>query len=261
MPALKVGVQLNTLGLPLMKGLEAAARMGAVAVELDARHHVRPSEFSETAIRQLRKKLDDLNLSVCALGFRTRSGYNVIDRLQERVEATKAAMDLAYRLGANVVVNQVGQFSEEHAGEPWDLLVDVLGELGKHAQRCGAFLTAETGTESGSELRALIDALPEGSLGVTLNPGNLIVNRFSARDAVAELGEHVMYVHAKDGVQDLAQGRGVEVPLGRGSADFPELIGALEEFSYRGYFTVERENTADAVNEAAMAVQYLQNIS
>lgn len=260
MPELKVGVQLASLGLPLQRGLRAAAQMGATAVEIDARQHLRPADLTQTALRQLKKQLDDLNLVVCAVGFRTRRGYDVLDRLQERIEATKSAMTMAYQLGAQIVVNQIGRVPEERSGDRWDLMVDVLTELGKHAHRCGAFLAAETGSEPGDDLAALLAAVPEGSLGITLNPGNLILNQFSAADAVKSLGNNIMYVHAKDGVQDLAQGRGVEVPLGRGSADFPQIIGMLEEFSYRGYFTVERHQATDAISEAAMAVQYLQNL-
>ena len=60
-------------------------------------------------------------------------------------------------------------------------------------------------------------------------------------EAVEALGPRILHVHARDGVRDLARGRGLEVPLGRGSADFPGLLGALENFSYRGYFTIARE--------------------
>ena len=260
MPELKLGVQLNSLRLPFRKGIEAASRIGVTAVELDARSHVNAREMTETGLRQLRKILEDANLKVCALGFQTRGGYSSLDRLQERVEATKLTMDLAYKLGASVVVNQIGRVPEVQESQDWDLLVDVLAELGKHAQRAGAFLTAETGSESTESLAKLLAALPEGSIGVALNPGQLIVNGFSASDAVSELGEHIMYVRAKDGVRDLAQGRGLEVPLGRGSVDFPELIGQLEEHDYRGYFSIARDNAADPVNEVAMAVDYLRNI-
>jgi sugar phosphate isomerase/epimerase len=259
-PELKIGVQISSLGLPLKKGLETAFRVGARAVELDARQHVRPGQLTSTGLRQLKKTLDDLDLKVCGLGFRTRRGYNVIEKLQERIEATKQVMSMAYQLGANVVVNQIGRVPEEAEGQDWDLLVDVLSELGRHAHHCGAFLAAETGSESGPQLAKLIAALPEGSLGVTLNPGNLVVNSFSAAEAVDAIGTSIMYVHAKDGVRDLAQGRGVEVPLGRGSADFPTLIGKLEEHTYRGYFTVERENADDPVGEVAAAIEYLKNM-
>jgi sugar phosphate isomerase/epimerase len=121
-------------------------------------------------------------------------------------------------------------------------------------------LAAETGTEDGKTLAGLIEALPPGSLAVNFDPGNLIINGFSARDAINHLGEHVMHVHAKDGVRDLAQGRGLEVPLGRGSAEFPEILGALEEYGYRGYFTIEREKSDDPVFEIGQAVKYLRNL-
>ena len=65
--------------------------VGWDAVELDARGEFRPSDFTATAIRQLRKTLDDLNLHVCAVSFRTRRGYNVMEDLQQRIDATKAA--------------------------------------------------------------------------------------------------------------------------------------------------------------------------
>ena len=260
MPELKIGIQLRSLGMPLRRGLETAARLGASGVEIDGLRHINPREMSYTALRQLRKLLDDLNLNVCALGFRTRRGYNIPDRLQERIEATKEAMNVAYQLGAPVVVNQIGHIPETPDSSERNLLIDVLADLGQHAHRCGAFLTAETGSESGSTLAEFIAALPEGSLGVTLNPGNLIVNSFSPSEAIRALGPHIMYVHAKDGVRDLAQGRGVEVPLGRGSADFPSLLGALEEYAYRGYFAIERENAEHPVHEIGMAVEYLQNM-
>lgn len=260
MPELKIGIQLNSLAMPLKRGLETAARLGADAVEIDARQHLNPKEMSRTAVRQLRKLLDDLNLKVCAVGFHTRRGYNVVEKLQERVEATKRAMDVAYALGAAVVVNQIGLVSPESEGRDWDLLVEVLGELGRHAHHCGAFLAAETGSESGPDLARLMDALPDGSMGVTLNPGNLIVNSFSPSEAIQSLGPHIMYVRAKDGVRDLARGRGVEVALGRGSADFPTLLGALEEYAYRGYFTVDREHADDPIGEVGMAVEYLRNM-
>jgi sugar phosphate isomerase/epimerase len=259
-PELKIGVQISSLGMPLRKGLETASRLGAHAVELDARQHVSPRDMTETGLRQLKKLLADLNLKVCALGFRTHRGYNVIEHLQERIEATKQAMSLAYRLGANVVVNQIGRVPDESAGEDWDLLVDVLSQIGRHAHHSGAFLAAETGSESGADFARLIKALPEGSIGITLDPGNLIINNYSPAEAVESLGESIMYVHAKDGVRDLARGRGVEVPLGRGSSDFPALLGALEEHAYRGYFTVERENATDPVAEVGAAIQYLKHL-
>ena len=259
MPQIKVGLQLKALGGPFRRALLTAQQMGATAAELDGREHLSVKEMTDTAIRQLRKMLTDANVRACALSFRTRSGYGVLERLQERVEATKAAMTLAYKLGASVVVNQIGQIPEAGEGEQWDTMVDVLTQIGRHAQHCGAFLAAETGAEDPATLKRFIDALPEGMLGVALNPGNLIVNGFSASEAVQQLGPHIMYVRAMDGVRDLAIGRGLEVPLGQGSADFPEIIGRLEEHEYRGYYTVARNQISQAA-ELDAGIQYLKNI-
>lgn len=260
LPELKTGLQLTSLRTSFKKAIETASKLGVRAVEIDARNQLNPKEITETGLRQLRKTLEDANLRVCALSFQTRGGYNVLERLQERIEATKRAMDLAYKLGASVVVNQIGRIPEEAEGPDWDLLVDVMSDLGQHAHHCGAFLAAETGTEDPKTMAKLLKAAPDGSFGITLNPGNLIINSFSPAEAVEALGSDIMYVRAKDGVRDLAQGRGLEVELGRGTADFPRLIGMLEEHAYRGYFTVAREQSHDPFNEAAAAVQYLRNL-
>ena len=260
MSALKIGVQLASLGLPFRKALQAASRLGADAVEIDVRRELKPDELSQTGIRSLRKTLDDLGLQVCALSFRTRRGYHSSDDLDRRIAASKRAMDLAYRLGATIVINQVGQIPAESDDPQWQLLTAVLADLGRHGQRVGALLAAETGTESGADMARLIDALPAGSLSVNLDPGNLIINGFSPREAVESIGQHVVHVHAKDGVRDLAQGRGIEVQLGRGSADFPALIGSLEDHQYRGYFTVERERSDDPTTEIGQAIAFLRNM-
>jgi sugar phosphate isomerase/epimerase len=169
-------------------------------------------------------------------------------------------MRMAYQLGSPVVVNHVGRVPSQPEGPVWDLLLETLGDLGRFGQHVGAVLAAETGSEDPHHLARLIQALPSGSMGVNLDPGNLVVNGFSALDAADVLGPHVLHVHAKDGARDGARGRGVETPLGRGSAQFPELVGALEHHQYRGFFTIERENAADPVEEIGQAVSYLQSL-
>ncbi|MEK6249266.1 MAG: sugar phosphate isomerase/epimerase, partial [Planctomycetales bacterium] len=64
----------------------------------------------------------------------------------------------------------------------------------------------------------------------------------------------------KDGVRDLSRGRGLEVALGRGSADFPELLGTLEQHDFRGYLAIERGESEDPVFEIGQAVKYLQSL-
>ncbi len=225
MLSLKIGVQLASLKMPFQRALPCVAEMGATAVEINVRGDTKPRDISRTGLRQIRKRLDDYGLKVCAVGFRTRRGYDVMEDLQPRIDATKDALRFAYDLGCSVVVNQVGQIpSPDKDAQSWATLTDSLEEIGRFSQRAGAWLAMETGTESGPQMAQLLEALPEGSVMVNLDPGNLIVNGFSPLEAVQALGRQIVHVHAKDAVRDLAQGRGLEVPLGRGSADFPAIL-------------------------------------
>ncbi|HTQ40273.1 MAG TPA: sugar phosphate isomerase/epimerase family protein [Pirellulales bacterium] len=237
-----------------------AAKLGADAVEIDARGQLKPAELSQTALRQLRKTLDDHRLRVCAVSYRTRRGYNLLQELDARIAGTKEAMRMAQVLGASVVVNHVGHIPPEPQGPQWNLLLQVLADLGRHGQHIGAFLAAQTGSASPADLARLIAALPDVSIGIDVDPGQLVMNGFSPQQCVELLGPHIMHVHATDGVHDLVRRHGIEVPLGRGSVDFPALLGALEERGYRGYFTIQRNTAHDPEFELGQAVKYLRSL-
>lgn len=260
MPALKIGIQIASLGVPLARAISLVAQWGVQAIELDARRGFTPQEASQTALRQFRKMLSDHRLRVSAVSYATRRGYNTCDELERRVDGTKQAMKLAAALGAPVVINRVGEIPEKPEGPEWDLLLQALHDLGRFGQHAGALLVAETGAESPDALARLLGALPLGSLGVDLNPGNLLVHGHSPQDALQKLGPHILHVHATDGVGDRARGRGQRVALGRGMADWPALLGALEEQNYHGDFTIERSESADPAHELESAVKYLRSL-
>ncbi len=257
---IKLGVQLASLRLPFKKALLTAAQLGATGVEIDARGEITPQDLTRTGVRQIQKVLNDLNLRVCAVGFHTRRGYNVADDIDRRVDATKQAMRMARQLGAPVVINHVGRIPSESSGSEWEILVQVLTDLGKFGQHIGAFLAAETGTEPGADLARLIQALPTGTLAVNFNPGNLVLHGYSPLEALEQLGPNILHVHAKDGVRDLGKGLGMEVPLGRGEVDFHGLIGALEEHRYNGFFTIERTQAANPELEIGQAIEFLKSL-
>jgi sugar phosphate isomerase/epimerase len=245
------------LNLPFAKALPAVRKLGVQAVEIDARTGVRPQDMTDTALREVRKLLTDNELRVAAVEFHTRRGYGSPDELDRRVEATKAAMRMARSLGCDLVVNQVGHIPQDLTSGEGQMLVEVLRDLGHYSQHAGAWLAAETGSEPLADLKRLLDALPAGALLITLDPGNLVMNGFDPLEAVPLLGETIRHVHAKDAARDLARRRGIEVQLGRGSVDFPALLGALQEHDYRGYLSIERESSVDPLEDIAHAVQYL----
>ena len=52
----------------------------------------------------------------------------------------------------------------------------------------------------------------------------------------------------------------MRVPLGQGAAEYPELLGILEEHQYRGYLTVARDESDNPLDEIAAALDYLKNL-
>ena len=95
---------------------------------------------------------------------------------------------------------------------------------------------------------------------MSYDPGNLIVNGFSASDCLSQFGRNIIYVHARDGVRDLARGRGLEVPLGQGTVDFPLTLATLEQLGYGGFLTVDRQQSQNPVADVGDAIAYLREV-
>jgi sugar phosphate isomerase/epimerase len=255
-PDVKIALQIAALQMPLKLAVAEAARLGVAGVVLDARDPTLRG-MSQTGGRQLRKMLQDLGLAVPVVSFHTRRGYDAPDELDRRVAATKEAMELASRLGARVVVNQIGRPPADPQSPEWASLVEVLQDLGRHGQRVGAMLAAETGSQNGADLARVLTALPEGTLGVDLNPGRLFEAGFSPVESAAALGPWIYHVHATDAADRM--GRVQTAPLGRGDVDYPAFLAALDEARYRGYFTIQEFLTGDPDNEVAATIRFLRS--
>lgn len=249
---------MDALGLPFKQALLAAAKAGARGIEIDARETLKPSDLSDSAARQIRKMLDDLNLRVSSIRFPTRRGYDVLANLDRRIDATKEAMRMAYTLGANHVINQIGCVPTDTESASWQQLRSSLEDLGRYGAHIGAFLAAETGTESGESLAALLSALENAYVAVAFNPGALIVGGFPIAESLRAIGDKVGILVAQDGVQDLSRGRGVDVPVGQGTADFPEILGILEDWQFSGWVVLGRRGCGLA--EIEESITYLSNL-
>lgn len=255
----RIAIHLPSLGLPLKKAIKAASRLGVDAVEINGLGEINPQSMTRTAIRQIRKMLEDAKLRLAAVTCLTTHGFDIQNQVDERVDTTKQVMKMAYELGAGVVVNRVGQVPEELQGPQWELLQQALEDLGRHGMRVGALLAAKTGSEPAARMLQMIDALPDGSLAAALDPGALIASGFSASDGIDLLAPHTLHAYASDGVPDPSRGRGMEVQLGRGIVDLAQLLGVLEQQRYRGYLSIERRPGPTTLQEIADAVQYIRS--
>ena len=260
MDTARLSVPATALAGDLRTALRRARRLGIHGLELDARSGLDPEAMSQTGVRQIRKWFGDEGIVASAVAFRTRGGYADPERLESRIAATKSALKLAHDLGAGVVLNHVGDIPPEPAGPRWQLLVDVLADLGAWGQRVGAVLCAEAGRAAPADLLRLIDALPEGSLACDLVSGAVLVHGHDPVAAVAAIAPHVAFAHLTDAVAGAFAGRGRAVILGTGQVDLPGVLAALEERGYRGWIGIEPVDDRDAAAEIAAAVDHLRSL-
>ena len=258
MNRLKIGVRLESLGLPLRRALAEAARLGVSGVRLDAVGDLSPNRLSETGRREFRHLLRSHNLELAALGCPLRRGLDAADDQQPRIDHVRKVMTLAFDLGPRVAVVEAGRVPDEGEDERGRLLTESLTALAAHGDRVGATLALETGLESGEALSAYLSRFDSGSLAANLDPANLLMHGFDVYESARALNRRVVRVDAKDarlvGTSRTAQ----EVALGHGDIDWMQFLAVLEEIEYRGWLTVEREGGDRGLADVEAGVAFLR---
>src|SRR5690242_19337702 len=240
MSRLKIGIRLESLGLPLRRALGEAQRLGVKGVQADAAGELSPRALSRTGRSAFRHLLGSHNLELTALGCPLRRGLDSPEDQQQRIDHTRAVLGLSLELGARIAIVQAGRVPEKADDPRAALLTEALGVLGRHGDRIGAVLALETGLESGAVLGAFLDRFDAGGLGVNLDPANLLMSGFDPYESARALRGRVVHSNAKDVRASGASRTAQEVPLGRGDIDWTRYLATLEEIEYRGWLTVER---------------------
>jgi sugar phosphate isomerase/epimerase len=260
MSHLKIGLRLESLGMPLRRALQEAERLGVGGVQVDAVGDLSPRNLQQTGRREFRHLLRSHNLELTALGCLLRRGLDVAEDQEPRIDHVRKVMSLSYDLGARATIVQAGRVPEAGDDPRAGLLTEALRALGQHGDRTGTVLALETGLESGEALRTFLDRFDTGGLGANYDPANLLLHGFDPYTAARALADRIAHVHAKDARSASPSRAAQEVPLGHGDLDWMQLLGALEEVAYRGWVTVEREGATMSQAEAAAAVGFLRRL-
>ena len=104
----------------------------------------------------------------------------------------------------------------------------------------------------------MVESLADQTIGIAFNPANLLVSDCYSEDAIAVCASRTLVVTARDAVRDLARRRGMDVPLGRGSIDFPQILGRLEQQHYSGWYIVDRPDSEQPIEDIGNAIQFLR---
>jgi L-ribulose-5-phosphate 3-epimerase len=257
MDRLKIGIRLESLGLPLRRALREAQRLGVRGVQADAAGDLSPHTLSRSGRSAFRHLLRSHNLELTALGCPLRRGLDSPEDQQQRIDHTEAVLGLSVDLGARIAIVQPGRVPEKADDPHAPLLTEALRVLGRHGDRIGAVLALETGLESGAVLGAFLDRFDTGGLGVNLDPANLLMGGFDPYESARALRGRVVHANAKDARVTGASRTAQEVPLGHGDIDWMRYLAALEEIEYRGWLTVERAGGDNRVADVAAGIGFL----
>ena len=278
---MKLGVITDCFRLPVRPAIERAAALGFDGVQIYATGgEFCPAALDASARTEYKKLFKSLNLQVSALcGDMGGHGFEIAKDNPERIEKTKAIIDLATKLGTKVVTTHIGVIPEDTECEKYKVMLDALKACGEYAESCGVTLAIETGPECAPILSKFVNAAGNG-VGVNLDPANFVmVTGQDPAEAVRLLGKKIVHTHLKDGkmlkktdpvkiYNHFAEGGiealnvadyFIETPVGEGDVDFDEYVAALKEIGFDGYLTIERETGADPIGDIALARDFAIN--
>lgn len=183
-------------------------------------------------------------------------------RMQRSEELIRGA-EFAARIGAPRIATHVG-FLPENCNDP--LYAGVLAALryvAKACRRLGICFLFETGQETPVALLRVIEELGMENVGINMDTANLLLyGKANSADAITVFGKYVMDTHIKDGFYPTnGKHLGIQVPVGEGAANIPEVIRRLQAVGYTGNYIVEREIKGEQqTKDVIAALAYLRSI-
>ena len=260
MQHVKIGIRTARLASRLNRAIATAAQCGVDGVVVDLRDEVPLADMSPTAVRQIRKWLDDANLQLAAVRFPTRRVLAEASGLDRRIAALRQAMQVAYELGARQLVQSGGVPRLTSDTMPDRQLIDHVAMLANWGERVGCRLVLESAELEVAAAREFVADLPAGVVGLSLHTGNIIAGGGAVGDVATALAEHWRHVVVADGYRDLASRSFVATELGRGSVDLAELAAVLDASSYQGWWAIEPDGDVPVVDQAKNAAAYLRRL-
>lgn len=280
---MKLGVITDCFKQGIKQGIQTASKLKFDGVQIYATTgEFSPEVLSIAEKQEYKKLLSDNGLVVSALcGDMGGHGFEIEKDNAERIEKTKAIIDLAVEFGAKVVTTHIGVIPDDDTHPRFITMLKALTECGEYAKSRGVILAIETGPETAPTLYKFVSKT-KGGVGVNLDPANFVmVTGQDPAEAVRLLKDYIVHTHVKDGkmlkktdpkiiYDHFAEGGiealnvadyFIETPIGEGDVNWVEYIDALKQIGYDGFLTVEREAgdkpEEDIISGVAFVKKYL----
>ena len=192
---------------------------------------------------------------------RTGVGLTPEHTRAERMVLSCRQMNWAKRYGIRSITCHAGFPPEET--EEYGRFINDMKQLSRFASSNDQDFLFETGTESSTGLKKLMDDIGEPNLGINFDPANLLLYGTDTPDVFLDLlWDRVRVVHCKDSVPAVDGHPPRETVLGHGATHFSELLRFLLGKGFSGPLIIERELPPGPEQEKdiAEAVRYIRSI-
>ena len=261
MKPLRIGIVVESTGLPVRSAITQAARMAAEGIQADASGDLAPALLGETGRREFRNLLRSFSLELAALNVPLRRGLDAAENLQPRLDHLRKVMELAFDLGARRVVVPCPRIPDDPATPRGRTMREALDTLGAYGDRIGCALALEIGFDPADKVKQYLAGFDTGSLKVTYDPANMLMHGHDPLANLTPLKEFLAHVHARD-ARSASLSRGLEeVPLGAGDVDWMAFTATLQVLDFDGFLTVEREQGDDRLRDIANGVKFLRRFA
>jgi sugar phosphate isomerase/epimerase len=260
--------------------MEAAVQLGVEGVHIGACGGPLDLEHRTSAERrEVLKRIQGYGLTVSALiGWGGQVDFGEEQGWRENIEWGKRLNEVAVDMAGGLWMAHVGIMPDDRRQPLWARFREALGEIASHGRRVGATLALETGPEPPRVVRSMIEEINSPALRVNFDPANLLlwpphiakrhnlpfdydaaIRDFDPVEGLRTLIPYVAHVHAKDSVLRRDASR-EEVPLGTGMTNWPALHKIFCANGYKGFYAIERECGANAMDDVRKAVTFLRGL-
>ena len=182
---------------------------------------------------------------------------------ESRMKQLYAASDFALKIGVSDVITHVGFIPENPYDPDFIGVVTALRGLAHYMKPRGQYFLFETGQETPVTILRTIEEIGTDNLGINLDTANLILyGKGNPLDSLDVFGKYVRNTHCKDGFYPTTgKELGIEVAIGQGKVDFPNIVKKLNELNYTGPYVIEREISGEQqIIDIAYARDYLKSL-
>ncbi|RLF14239.1 MAG: hypothetical protein DRJ66_06415 [Thermoprotei archaeon] len=270
----RIGVTIWSLGTTksekeLRKQLEIAQEIGVEGVQLwcvdygpDVPCLLDPDRCGKEERRRIRHLIVDvygLEITGCCAQLSGTKGIGGLDDpegLDKRIEKTKKALELAVDIEAPIVTTHPGVIPEDKSDPRYNVIFNSITEIGKYAERLGAYFCIETGLERPIILKEFIEEIGSEGVKVNYDPANLLkYGKEEVVNGVKILGKLIVHTHAKDYNPETKR-----ATVGEGLVPWSDYLKALKEVGYNGWLAIEDETGIDVVNSIKKGKRFLESM-